>query len=97
MPSRSETFGMVAAEAQSCGIPVIASAVGGLPYIIGDGKSGILIEGHEPAKYAAAIDSVLTDGELAGRLSAGAIEHSERFSWDATVLRFLELYDGISE
>lgn len=97
MPSRSESFGLVAAEAQSCGVPVIAANVGGLPYIIEDGKSGILVTGHDPADYAAAISNVLTDSALATRLSAGAIEHSERFSWDATVSRLLELYEGISQ
>ena len=88
---------MVAAEAQSCGTPVVAAAVGGLPFIIEDGKSGLLVSGHEPADYAAALDRVLTDSKLAARLSAGAVAHAERFSWDATVARFLELYAGISD
>jgi D-inositol-3-phosphate glycosyltransferase len=96
MPSRSETFGLVAAEAQSCGTPVIAAAVGGLPYIIEDGISGLLVAGHDPADYAAALHRVLHDSDLASQLSTGAIEHSQRFSWDATVSRFLELYEGIS-
>jgi len=96
MPSRSESFGLVAAEAQSCGAPVIAAAVGGLPYIIEDGTSGILVDGHDPADYAAAISRVLCDPELAKRLSTGAVEHSQRFSWEATVSRLLELYGGIS-
>lgn len=97
MPSRSESFGLVAAEAQSCGVPVIAANVGGLPYIIENGKSGILVDGHNPADYAAAINRVLSDPGLAERLGNGAIEHSQRFSWDATVSRFLELYSGISQ
>ncbi len=96
MPSRSESFGLVAAEAQSCGIPVIAAAVGGLPYIIEDGQSGILVEGHDPVDYAKALDRVLDDPDFAASLSQGAIAHSERFSWDATVSRLLELYAGIA-
>lgn len=96
MPSRSETFGLVAAEAQSCGAPVIASEVGGLPYIIEHEKSGLLISGHDPAEYAAAIERVLNDPAFAEQLREGALEHSQRFSWDATVSRFLELYEGIT-
>jgi D-inositol-3-phosphate glycosyltransferase len=96
VPSRSESFGLVAAEAQSCGIPVIAAAVGGLPYIIEDGKSGILVEGHDPVDYAKALDQILDDPAFAAELREGAIAHAERFSWDITVSRLLELYEGIS-
>lgn len=96
MPSRSESFGLVAAEAQSCGVPVIAAAVGGLPFIIEDGESGILVEGHDPADYAVAVDRVLDDAQYADRLAAGAVARAERFSWEATVSRLLELYAGIS-
>jgi D-inositol-3-phosphate glycosyltransferase len=96
MPSRSESFGLVAAEAQACGTPVVAADVGGLRFIIDDGNSGFLISGHDPADYAHALDRVLGDPDLSARMSTGAVEHSQRFSWDTTVSRMLELYHGIA-
>jgi D-inositol-3-phosphate glycosyltransferase len=96
MPSRSESFGLVAAEAQACGLPVVVSAVGGLRNVVADDRSGLLVAGHEPADYAAAMHRVLADAGLAMKLSAGALEHAEQFSWSATADRFLELYAGIT-
>ncbi len=96
VPSRSESFGLVAAEAQACGVPVVAAAVGGLSHTVADGKSGILVSGWDPADYAAALLRILTEPGLAARLSAGAIAQAERFSWPATADRLLELYSGIA-
>jgi D-inositol-3-phosphate glycosyltransferase len=96
MPSRSETFGLVAAEAQACGLPVVASAVGGLVFVVSDETSGVLVEGDDPAGYADALVHVLDDPEVAARLRTGAIQHAEQFSWNATANRLLELYSGIS-
>ncbi len=95
VPSRSESFGLVAVEAQACGLPVVAANVGGLAYAVADGESGYLVDGWNPADYAAAVNTVLDDGELAMRLSKGGIEHADHFSWEATANRFFELYDGI--
>ena len=95
VPSRSESFGLVAVEAQACGLPVVAANVGGLSYAVADGSSGFLIDGWDASDYAEAADSILSDEELASRLSKGGIEHAEQYSWDATANRFLELYDGI--
>jgi D-inositol-3-phosphate glycosyltransferase len=94
VPSRSESFGLVAAEAQACGLPVVASRVGGLTHAIEDGVSGILVDGWVPADHATALLGVLTDHDRAAEYGRGALEWSERFSWDATANRFLELYSG---
>jgi D-inositol-3-phosphate glycosyltransferase len=96
VPSRSESFGLVAAEAQACGLPVVAARVGGLAYVVADGVSGRLVDGWDPEDHAAAALEILDDPDLAVRLSRGAIEHAERFSWDATATRLLELYAGIA-
>lgn len=96
MPSRSETFGLVAAEAQACGLPVVASAVGGLPHVVCDGTSGFLVDGLDPADYTTAMLRILGDPAVATKLSDGAIEHAEQFSWSTTADRLLELYTGIT-
>ncbi|HLE38949.1 MAG TPA: glycosyltransferase [Acidimicrobiia bacterium] len=97
VPSRSESFGLVAVEAQACGTPVVASRVGGLAYAVADGHSGYLIAGHDPADYAAALRSILDDPATQARLFAGAVEHAAGFSWDATADRLFELYRGLVE
>ena len=96
MPSRSETFGLVAAEAQACGLPVVASRIGGIPFVVADRKSGLLVEvGDEPG-FAHAMERILTDPDLKAELAAGALVKSQEFSWKATADRLLELYHGIS-
>jgi D-inositol-3-phosphate glycosyltransferase len=95
VPSRSESFGLVAAEAQACGLPVVAAEVGGLPYAVADGKSGLLVAGHDPQDYTTALTKILSDQGLAGTMSQEAARFAERFSWPATADRLLELYAGI--
>ncbi|MBT8164345.1 MAG: glycosyltransferase [Acidimicrobiia bacterium] len=94
MPSRSESFGLVAAEAQAAGLPVVAANVGGLAYAVADGASGVLVDGYDPGTWAEAVNRVIDES---GAFSDGAADHSERFSWDATADRLLELYSGIEE
>ena len=85
VPSHSESFGLVAVEAQACGTPVLAANVGGLPVAVDDGVSGLLVDGHEPEQWAAALRRILTDDALRARLASGARGHAETLSWDATV------------
>jgi D-inositol-3-phosphate glycosyltransferase len=93
VPSYNESFGLVAAEAQAAGTPVIAAAVGGLSTVVADGVSGLLLDTHEPADWAHAIGRVLVDDGLRARLAAGARTRAGLFSWEETAERTLDIYE----
>ena len=90
VPSYSESFGLVAIEAQACGTPVVAAAVGGLPFAVGD--TGLLIQGHETSDWSAGLESLLDDPDRRMLLSRKAVQHASQFSWTATTDRLLEVY-----
>lgn len=92
VPSHSESFGLVALEAQACGTPVVAARVGGLPTAVADGRSGVLVDGHDPGDWADALDRVAVDRAERQRLAAGAVEHAAVFSWDRTADALLAVY-----
>ena len=92
MPSRSESFGLVAMEAQASGTPVLAAAVGELRSVVLDGVSGSLVPGHDPAVWADAIAGHLADAGLRARLAVGARQVAERFGWDAAAEQVLKVY-----
>ncbi len=92
VPSYSESFGLVAIEAQACGTPVIAAAVGGLRTAVSHDISGILVEGHDPRMWAARIHEFLRCPICPRRLSAGAVRHAAQFTWDHTVDSLLDAY-----
>jgi glycosyltransferase involved in cell wall biosynthesis len=97
IPSLSEAFGLSALEALACGVPVIASAVGGLKEILIDGRCGLLVPPGDPAALARALCTVLSDESLRARLSAGARLRAEDFSLERRAHEFLELLVGETE
>ncbi|WP_407565731.1 D-inositol-3-phosphate glycosyltransferase [Streptomyces sp. 184] len=92
MPSYSESFGLVALEAQACGTPVVAAAVGGLPVAVRDGVTGLLVDGHDPADFADALGRLAADPALADRMGAAAAGHAAGFGWDAAARATADVY-----
>jgi D-inositol-3-phosphate glycosyltransferase len=92
VPSHNESFGLVALEAQACGTPVVAAAVGGLRTAVADGRSGVLVPGHDPGRWAAELAGLLADPARRARLGAGARAHAAGFGWDATADGVLASY-----
>jgi D-inositol-3-phosphate glycosyltransferase len=97
MPSYSESFGLVALEAQACGRPVVASGVSGLRSVVRDEVSGYLIDGHDPALYAERIGRLLADPELAQQMGLRGRLLAQRFSWTRTADRLEELFENVIE
>ena len=97
VPSRSESFGLVAAEAQATGLPVVAANVGGLRYVIRDGTSGLLVDGWDPADYGKALQRILESPAERGHLATGALAAGDRYGWDRATDRLLELYRGVTD
>jgi D-inositol-3-phosphate glycosyltransferase len=94
VPSHSESFGLVAVEAQACGTPVVAASVGGLRTAVRDGVSGVLVDSRDPASYARAVRELIWNPAALDRLSLGARQHASRFGWGATVDRLMQLYSA---
>lgn len=94
VPSYSESFGLVAVEAQACGTPVVAADVGGLRTAVRSGVGGLLVPGHDPGDYADAIARIVDDPRLRAALSRGAVQHAQDFGWSATTAGLLASYSS---
>jgi D-inositol-3-phosphate glycosyltransferase len=93
VPSYSESFGLVALEAQACGTPVVATAIGGLRTAVSDGISGSLVDGHDPKAWSAVISRLIAEPQRRLLLSMGAVEHASHFGWENTARKTLDVYD----
>jgi D-inositol-3-phosphate glycosyltransferase len=94
VPSRTESFGLVALEAAACGTPVVAASVGGLRLLVDDGVTGHLVDERDPAVYAALIDRVIRDDS--SDMRAQAVARSTRYRWNIAAARLRRHYDDIA-
>ncbi|MEU6324312.1 glycosyltransferase [Streptomyces sp. NPDC047009] len=94
--TEAESFGMALVEAMACGTPVVGSDVGGIPHVIADGETGLLVPPGDPAALAAALSKLLTDGALADSMGGAGRRTAEgRYAWPALMRRYLELFRSL--
>jgi D-inositol-3-phosphate glycosyltransferase len=96
VPSRSESFGLVALEAGACGTPVVAAAVGGLRTLIDHGHTGFLVEGRDPRAFAAFTAEILGSSALAAEMSVSAAARARRYTWSIAAARLRRLYGDLT-
>lgn len=96
VPSRSESFGLVALESAACGTPVVAADVGGLRTLVRHGETGFLVDERDPCRYAAHVEAILHEPGLAERLSNDAAVLARGYTWSTTAARLRRLYADLS-
>ncbi len=95
VPSRTESFGLVALEAAACGTPVVAAQVGGLRSLVDDGETGFLVSGRAAPDYAVPVARLLANEDLAHRMGVAAASRSHRYAWSITAARLRRLYADV--
>jgi D-inositol-3-phosphate glycosyltransferase len=96
VPSRSESFGLVALEAAACGTPVVAAAVGGLRTLVDHGRTGFLVEGRDPAAFATHVERILGDPALARELAANTVARARGYTWSTAAGRLRRIYADLT-
>jgi D-inositol-3-phosphate glycosyltransferase len=97
VPSRSESFGLVALEAAACGVPVVAAAVGGLLTLVEHGRTGLLVDSRDPQAFADAVRSVLGDRQRAQAMGAAAAIRARDYTWSTAAARLRRTYTDLAQ
>jgi len=92
LPSLSEGFGIVLLEAMACGLPIVATNVGGIPEIVQDGENGFLVEPENPEGIAQKVLTLLENDDLRRRISQNNLEKAKNYSWEAAVDKLEKVY-----
>jgi 2-deoxystreptamine N-acetyl-D-glucosaminyltransferase/2-deoxystreptamine glucosyltransferase len=94
LPSAYEEMGSVLTEAMAAGLPVVASDVGGIPEVVRDGETGLLVPPGDVGALAAALDRLVGDPALRARLAAGARARAPDYAWPALAERVAAVYEA---